>query len=184
MVHLRAAGPADASAIAALHAESWRRHYRGAYPDVFLDGPVFDDRRLVWEARLAAASAQQHILLAEDETGLAGFACAYGGHDPYWGSLLDNLHVRAEQHGRGIGARLLRGVAAWCGLSHPRDGLYLWVLEHNTPAQAFYRRLGAQDAGAMIKAAPGGGEVTARRFIWTSAGVEALTSSSVPAHDE
>jgi len=29
-------------AVAALHAESWRRNYRGAYSDDFLDGEVFE----------------------------------------------------------------------------------------------------------------------------------------------
>jgi len=31
-LQLRLASPSDAEAIAALHADSWRRHYRGAYP--------------------------------------------------------------------------------------------------------------------------------------------------------
>jgi hypothetical protein len=29
-----------------LHADSWRRHYRGAYADAFLDGDVLADRRI------------------------------------------------------------------------------------------------------------------------------------------
>ena len=33
----RAAGPDDVHAVAGLHAESWQRHYRGAYSDAFLD---------------------------------------------------------------------------------------------------------------------------------------------------
>jgi hypothetical protein len=37
-VRIRVADSSDAPAIAALHAESWRRHYRGAYSDAFLDG--------------------------------------------------------------------------------------------------------------------------------------------------
>src|SRR2546430_14764213 len=49
----RAAGAADADAVAALHADSWRRHYRGAYSDGFLDGDVLADRRAGWAARLA-----------------------------------------------------------------------------------------------------------------------------------
>src|SRR5437763_12653857 len=48
----RLAGPADAAAVARLHAESWRRHYRGAYADAFLDGDVEADRRNEWSRRL------------------------------------------------------------------------------------------------------------------------------------
>ncbi len=33
----RAARPGDVPAIAWLHADSWRRHYRGAFSDAFLD---------------------------------------------------------------------------------------------------------------------------------------------------
>ena len=51
---LRRAGAADAEQIAVLHADSWRRHYRGGYADSFLDGDIVADRRSVWSARLAA----------------------------------------------------------------------------------------------------------------------------------
>jgi hypothetical protein len=32
-LQFREAGPGDAGAIAGLHADSWRRHYRGAFSD-------------------------------------------------------------------------------------------------------------------------------------------------------
>lgn len=37
----RPARATDSEAIAVLHADSWRRHYRGAYSDAFLDGDVY-----------------------------------------------------------------------------------------------------------------------------------------------
>ena len=40
MLQFRFGDRRDANAIAALHADSWRRHYRGAYSDAFLDGDV------------------------------------------------------------------------------------------------------------------------------------------------
>jgi hypothetical protein len=36
-LRFRAAGPGDGPAVAGLHADSWRRHYRGAFSDAFLD---------------------------------------------------------------------------------------------------------------------------------------------------
>ena len=39
-LRFRAAGPGDANAIAGLHADSWQRHYRGAFSDAFLDHDV------------------------------------------------------------------------------------------------------------------------------------------------
>ena len=43
-VHYRAALRADTERIALLHADSWRRTYRGSYRDTFLDGDVVTNR--------------------------------------------------------------------------------------------------------------------------------------------
>ena len=43
----------DFPQVATLHAESWRRHYRGAYSDAYLDGDVVADRLEVWGERMA-----------------------------------------------------------------------------------------------------------------------------------
>jgi hypothetical protein len=51
---LRAARPVDTHAIARLHADSWQRHYRGAYSDAFLDSDVTGHLLLVWTERLSA----------------------------------------------------------------------------------------------------------------------------------
>jgi hypothetical protein len=53
-MRFRAATGADAMAVATLHAESWRVHYRGAYRDEYLDGDVIQDRIRVWEERLSS----------------------------------------------------------------------------------------------------------------------------------
>jgi hypothetical protein len=71
-VRFRFAGADDAEQIAVLHADSWRRHYRGAYADSFLDGDVVADRRSVWSARLAA-STNSETVLAEHDGRLVGF---------------------------------------------------------------------------------------------------------------
>jgi hypothetical protein len=39
------ANSCDADSIAALHADSWRRHYRGAYLDSYLDGDAVSERQ-------------------------------------------------------------------------------------------------------------------------------------------
>jgi hypothetical protein len=50
-ITFRDASARDIEAIATLHADSWRRHYRGAYLDSFLDGDVVADRLAVWGQR-------------------------------------------------------------------------------------------------------------------------------------
>jgi hypothetical protein len=59
------AGPGDAQAVAALHTDSWQRHYRGAYSDAFLDGEVRGFHLDLWARRLAAPDPGDRTILAE-----------------------------------------------------------------------------------------------------------------------
>jgi GNAT superfamily N-acetyltransferase len=160
-MRFREAARADAIGIAKLHAASWRANYRGAYSDEYLDGNVVEERLRVWEERMSTPAPNQFVVLAEEDDDLIGFACAYGGHDETWGSLLDNIHVRPGHQSHGVGARLVAEVAAWCRANYSNCGLYLWVLEQNVRAQRFYKRLGAIDQGGRFSEPPGGGQIHA-----------------------
>src|SRR2546429_2531927 len=95
-VSFRAATTVDADRVAALHAESWRRHYRGAYADAFLDGDVLADRRASWSRRLASPGPGRVTILAQSGGGgsrLAGLVPGGLGDDARRGALVDNLHV-------------------------------------------------------------------------------------------
>jgi GNAT superfamily N-acetyltransferase len=171
----RSAGPADAAAIAQLHADSWRRHYRGAYSDAFLDGDVLADRLEVWAQRLRQAAPNRCTLVAEDG-GVVGFANTYFDDDPTWGALLDNLHVAHGHKRRGIGARLL-ALTAEALLERPQPtGLYLWVLEQNQDARGFYEARGASCVERSPVAPPGGiasrltGSPMGLRYSWPQPG--------------
>ncbi|MCQ4214603.1 GNAT family N-acetyltransferase [Streptomyces longispororuber] len=148
--HLRPAGPADAEAVALLHADSWRRHYRGAYVDAFLDGDVVADRRAVWTARLGAEPAHGVTVLAEDAAGLVGFVHVVLDHDGRWGSLVDNLHVTNDRRRGGTGTVLLGRAAAAVAERAAGPALYLWVQEQNEAARRFYRAMG----GTVVETAP------------------------------
>jgi len=167
----RLAGPADARAVAALHADSWRRHYRGAYSEAFLDGDVVADRLAVWTDRLRKPDPRRCTILAEDG-GLVGFANTVFDDDPRWGALLDNLHVVDARRRRGIGSRLLT-LTAEAVIERPgRTGLYLWVLEQNLDAQAFYEARGGTRVGRELVSPPGGvtgrlrGSPAKLRYAW------------------
>jgi ribosomal protein S18 acetylase RimI-like enzyme len=166
-LRLRFAIPADAEAIAALHADSWRRHYRGAYADDYLDGDAREDRRSVWRERLRVASEDQLTIVAEREDGLAGFSHTCCDADPEWGALLDNLHVRYDLKRQGIGRALMAETAAVLAERHPASPLYLWVLQQNAAAQAFYAALG----GAVVdeelaRPIAGGGSARVYKVAW------------------
>jgi ribosomal protein S18 acetylase RimI-like enzyme len=122
-VQYREATANDVAAIAGLHAESWRRHYRGAF--------------------------------------------------------LDNLHVRYDLKRQGVGARLMAETARTVLRRRPSSGLYLWVLEQNTAAQAFYRAQGGRQVGRELAGPfPGGGQAYSFRFAWPD--MSQLTEPQIP----
>ena len=180
-LRLRAAGPDDAEKVALLHADSWRRHYRGAYADSFLDGDVVTERRSVWSSRLAAR-ANSMTVVAEDDTGLVGFVhVVFDDHDR-WGSLIDNLHVTHDRRRSGIGTALLTCAAEAIAERATGKSIYLWVLEQNTAAQQFYRALGGTCVEKAKVSPPGGvptrlnGSPNAFRFSWLDSSLLAGTT--------
>lgn len=165
-MQIRLATSADAEAIAHVHAESWRTAYRGALSDAYLSGPIAAERTQVWRERFAQPPAGQYAAVAEIDGGIAGFVCAYGGHDPQWGTFIDNLHVLPAHKRHGIGARLMRLAASWSAQAYPGQGMYLWVLESNLPARAFYERIGGEQAGRDTWTPPDGSALPKLRYAW------------------
>jgi GNAT superfamily N-acetyltransferase len=157
----------DADAVAELHADSWRRHYRGAYDNDYLDGDVFSERRAVWSERLADVNPDvARTILIEDDGRLLGFAHVMFDDDPRWGALVDNLHVTFEQKRGGIGTALMRASATAVLERSTPTGLYLWALEMNSPARAFYRARGGEEVEFEMSELEGGGEAMAVRYAW------------------
>ena len=172
----RDARATDAAAVAALHAESWRRHYRGAYADSFLDGDVLADRRDFWAVRLSEAGAVsfQLTIIAEDPEPV-GFVHVAIAADERFGALVDNLHVAHDRQRHGIGARLMRLAAEALVEARHDEAVYLWALEQNLAARAFYEAIGGRRAEAASVEPPGGvkgrlvGTPRKLRYVWESA---------------
>jgi ribosomal protein S18 acetylase RimI-like enzyme len=163
----RAATAEDVDAIAGLHADSWRRNYRGAYLDSFLDGDVVTDRIAVWAERLAQAGPHQCTIVVELDGAVVGFAHTIFDDDTTWGALLDNLHVTHDLKRGGVGTRLMSETARSLVEHRPEQGLYLWVLEQNTAAQDFYAARGGAHVGQHLAGPfPGGGRAVALRYAW------------------
>lgn len=173
---IRRGGPADAEAIAGLHADSWRRHYRGAYADAYLDGDIKAERLAVWMQRLSCAGDGSACTLAAEADGaFVGFVHVVFDEDADWGSLVDNLHVTWTRKRDGIGSQLM--AAAGAAVLEHGGGLYLWVLEQNTAAQAFYSDRGGRCVGSRPVPPPGGqaerlnGSPVGLRFAWSDPSV-------------
>ena len=166
VISLRPADERDVDAIADLHADSWRRNYRGAFSDAYLDGDVVADRRAVWSRRLTAPDPADATVVAEQGGRLVGFVHTVLDDDPEWGALLDNLHVSLDAQRTGLGTRLMAASAAVVLARAGNRSLYLWVLEGNVAAQAFYAARGGRCVDREESEPPGGGSVVGLRYVW------------------
>ena len=171
-LRFRVAGPADAHAIAGLHADSWQRHYRGAYSNTFLDNGATGYLLPLWTGRLAIPNPQARTILAECDSAIVGLAHTILGGDTTWGAFLDNLHVAHGLKRQGIGTRLLALTAQAVVDASPGSGLYLWVLEQNSDARAFYAARGGACVERDEVPPPGGdanrlnGKPMGLRYVW------------------
>ena len=120
-----------------------------------------------WTGRLSRPTPDRYTVVADLDGTVAGFAHTILDADPTWGAYLDNLHVRHDLKRQGIGARLMAETVRAVARRRPSTGLYLWVLEQNTAAQAFY---GAQGGSCVQRELtgpfPGGGYAFSFRYAW------------------
>ncbi|MGO9438402.1 MAG: N-acetyltransferase family protein [Terracidiphilus sp.] len=160
---IRRAVAADARPIAHVHVESWRSTYAGLLPNDFLASLNVDERANMWAKMLATEEA--FMFVAEDETGIFGFACggkAREARDSYDAELYA-IYLLRESQRRGAGCRLFRALTrALRTIGY--SGMVLWVLKNN-PAVKFYERMG----GKQIAIKPieiGGAQLEEVAFGW------------------
>lgn len=133
---VRPAEAGDAEAMAAIHLQAWQESYGHLLSEKF-----FADRK----ARLPERAQQYraHIagpntwVVAEADGELVGLAAGGPGSDEDrpGETALFMIYALRRVHGTGVGQALLDAVIG-------REAAYLWVLEDNPRAQAFYRRNG------------------------------------------
>ena len=134
---IRAARPEDVSTIAALIRDL--AEYEHLAHEVVLDEATLAEH-------LFGARPYAEVLMAEDDDGRAvGFALFFYNFSTFLGRpgmYLEDLFVRPEARGHGLGKALLVELAR---LARSRDcGRIEWaVLDWNEPSIAFYRSLGA-----------------------------------------
>ena len=148
-VTLRTAVVADADAGARLHRECWREAYGPITDRVALAEHLADEAGWAarWTTQIETGFAP--LLAVDEQDTPIGFARSGAGRDEDVPGLLElyALYVRAAWHGTGIGAALFDGVVGTAAA-------YLWVLEDNARARAFYRRQGFAPDGARERYEP------------------------------
>ncbi|MFH8253265.1 GNAT family N-acetyltransferase [Microbacterium sp. B2969] len=143
---VRRAEPADARAMAKVVVECWRETYRGLMSDATLDDPgLLPRREQFWTAVLTDPQYSQNVArVASHESALVGVAMSgppLEAADEHRQLYL--LYVYAAFHGSGVGAQLLDAVI------DPEASALLWVADPNPRAQAFYRKHGFVQDGAV-----------------------------------
>ena len=100
-----------------------------------------------FHAALFAAQPALFALIAEDDAQqVAGFALYFLNFSTWLGKhgiYLEDLFVRPQYRGAGIGQALLGRLAQLC-VERGYGRLEWWVLDWNEPALGFYRHLGAK----------------------------------------
>jgi ribosomal protein S18 acetylase RimI-like enzyme len=158
---------ADASAVAAAHVQVWREAYAGVMPPEYLAAMDVEKSVAKWRLIIADEAAAgtrepadpivkvtrvaEHVPTRE-VVGFATFAPARDDDAPTPGELWA-INILAAHHGSGVADELM---AATVG----ERPAYLWVVEDNPRAQAFYRRHGfAADGATSVHEATGAREI-------------------------
>lgn len=153
---IRPATARDLPAIRDLHLANWRASYAGALPAAFLGTPVAQEMAARW----AALPPEGDILLVAGAG--AGFVLVRPGHPD--GPLIESLHVAAEARGSGLGEALLRAAAAELDRRGHR-AMWLEVLDENTAARRFYKRMSGVE-GPVFADEICSNPVPARKIHW------------------
>jgi ribosomal protein S18 acetylase RimI-like enzyme len=160
------ATPDSAEEIASVHVASWQAAYRDLLPADFLAGLSIESRAQKWRELLHAGHT--HAVLARAENGaLAGWV-SFGPSrdadlDATWGEI-EALYIHPDEWRQGVGTHLTRHACAALresGHTH----VSLWVLEDNTQATAFYRRLGFTPDGVSGPATIAGIPLVKVRYV-------------------
>ena len=149
----RDAGPADAAAIARLHATRWQEAYATLAPPAAREALDEAHRRAGWDRTLAEGKGR--TIVAEEDGRLAGFVHLGPASQPELGEAgeIKHLYVAAEASGRGTGTALLRQALATLAEDGHRTAT-LAVVEGNDGALRLYRRLGGTEVGGFVDAGP------------------------------
>jgi GNAT superfamily N-acetyltransferase len=138
---VRAAGPEDAEAIAAVHVRAWQAAYAHVFPPERLAALDEAARARHWREGLAS---DWTALVIDDAS---GFASVGPSRDVEGEGELYAIYVHPEHWGTGRG-RVLMDAALAALRADGFEEATLWVLDDNPRARRFYEAAGWETDGA------------------------------------
>jgi len=150
---VRAALAADLYGAAVARVASWRGAFTGLVPQEFLDAMDPAEIAAGWKDSIAAGRSRLYVAVAGDRVvGYASVGPAREG--PSDTGELYALFVHPDHWGQGA-AKLLTDAAIDDLRSKDCREVWLWVLEANARARAFYRRYGFTETSARTTSSLG-----------------------------
>lgn len=141
-LEIRPAAPEDLYGAALARVASWRAAFAGLVPQDFLDGMDPAVIASSWSTSQAAGRSRLYVGATEGQVvGYAGVGPERDGDAPPGAGELYALYVHPDWWGTGVG-RALTDAAVADLRSAGCARVWLWVLEANVRARAFYRRYG------------------------------------------
>lgn len=154
----------DASDLAKIHVETWRKAYKGIVPNSVLSKMSYENRLTYFNQ---AVNHEKNVVY-ETEQGILGFM-TYGecrdmdlnmSYGEIWG-----IYVHPDFWGQSIGTSLMQWAITYFK-DNKKQAVVLWVLEDNTNACMFYERLKFVKDGQK-KVINLGKPLVAIRYIYT-----------------
>lgn len=150
-VVIREARTEDAEEVAGVHVRSWQAAYRGLIDQAVLDGLSVAERADGWRRIFAdPLPTSLGTLVAVRDDRVVGWASLGSGRDPDGLSDGEVYGIYADPSAWSTGAGHALLVAAEQHIADAgHDRAYLWVLDGNERADAFYARHGWVEDGAI-----------------------------------
>lgn len=131
----------DAAAIGRVYCEGWKAAYDGLMPAFFLDALTPEN----------CAPKPDHIapdrrLVAEVDGGVVGTVTFGKGREDASLAEIQSIYVLPDFWAKGQGSALFRAVVERAK-AQGYPGLYVWTLEGNLRAKAFYEHMGMTATG-------------------------------------
>ena len=161
VAEIRVATVDDALSIARVHVDTWRAAYSDLLPRSVLDQLSVTNRCSLWADVVNRGEGELWVAVIDGAV-VAFCYLAPGREEPELEEIIA-LYVRPELWGQGLGFALIRaGLATAEARSTPQ--VYLWVLDGNHQAIAFYERCGFRADEGQKVVEFGGAEVLERRY--------------------
>jgi Acetyltransferases len=164
----------EAEDVSHIYAKSWKSAYKGIVPQTYLDSIP----ELRWAPIILKSTADSYVLLEDGK--LIGTSSIGPSRDETmggWGEIV-SIYLLPEYFRMGYGKSLFTFDVNELYNRGFRK-IFLWVLEKNRAAGAFYEKMGFAKDGAKVFAEIGGENLAEVRYV-NKEGLYELKSISEP----